>query len=334
MERIRVFENRELEASDRIMRHVSRGGVAVLEGNWDRVMRLYTWLRSRQTDRGALGRLMLRAEGDALAGVTPEQRLPLLRQVAGDQAVPHGPGYLVPLEIILKGQQALTELHPVEALGESLVVHNNVLVPRCQPLLHLMKAAIVEAAAHQPDGLAVLDMGCGSGVCAFLAACTLPAATVTATDHLPEAVATTRYNAERLEALGRLRAGAVLTAEPGDLFEHLAGRRFDLIIFNAPWVNAPARNKLETVLNDGGQRTVQRFLQAAPVHLTAHGRVVLGYANHSGDQAITNLESFIKDAGLIVLKRHTDRIKTHRRRRSWERIYAYELALVGSKTVD
>ncbi|MFZ5827333.1 MAG: methyltransferase [Bacillota bacterium] len=318
---LRVFDNRELEASDRILRHVERGGIAVLEGRWERVLRLRERLTSRCRDREALARLTLRASGDWVRSVEPPQHVPYLSLITGSGAGE----YLVPLDELLSSLAAQETLHPVEALGASLVVHKNVLVPRSQPLIHLLRHAMETIAPNLPAAPAVLDMGCGSGVCALLAARLWPEGQVTATDHLPEAAATSRINAGRLEAQGLIRPGAVRVVEPGDLFESVAGQRYDLIIFNAPWVVAPARNRAETALNDGGQATVRRFLHGAVTHLKPGGRVVLGYANHSGEKAVANLERFIAEAGFSVHHRHSDRIKTHRANRAWQAIYAYDL---------
>lgn len=147
--------------------------------------------------------------------------------------------------------------------------------------LEALLAGLAAQERLHPVAPAVLDMGCGSGVCALVAARVWPNATVMATDHLIEAIATTRMNAERLEAHGLIRPGAVRVAEPGDLFANLGDSRYDLIIFNAPWVAAPSRNRAETALCDGGQATVRRFLREAVAHLNPGGRLILGYANHS-----------------------------------------------------
>ncbi|MFZ5814923.1 MAG: methyltransferase [Bacillota bacterium] len=319
---LRVFGNRELEAADRILRHVERGGTAVLEGRWERVLRLREWLAKRCRDKEALQRLALRASGDWVRTVEPPIHLPYLPLITGSPILEE---YLVPLEELVAGLAAQAALHPVEALGASLVVHRNVLVPRSQPLIHLLRRAMEAQRPDLPASPSVLDMGCGSGVCALVAAQVWPAARITATDHLPEAIATTRINVDRMEAAGLIRPGAVQVTQPGDLFEHLGGARYDLIIFNAPWVVAPARNRAETALNDAGQATVRRFLSQAATRLNQGGRVLLGYANHSGESAIGNLERFIAEAGLRVVRRHTDRIKTHRAHRSWQAIYAYDL---------
>ncbi|MFF3564768.1 HemK2/MTQ2 family protein methyltransferase [Streptomyces sp. NPDC002574] len=81
-----------------------------------------------------------------------------------------------------------------------------------------------------PDGIAVLDLGTGSGVLA-LAAAERGGAQVTAVDASVGAVCTTWCNA-RLNGL-RVR---VLR---GDLTEPVAGRRFGLVVANPPYVPSP-----------------------------------------------------------------------------------------------
>lgn len=321
---IRTFGGRELDAVDRIHRHVARGGLALLEGSWSRINALYGTMRRRCHDGVELSRLMVRAQGDTLPDLAPVQQIPFLHLLLGEK---NGPAdFLVALDDLLKIRTNMETKHAVDALGASLTVHDNVLVPRSQPLIHLLRQALEAVAPDLPAEPTVLDMGCGSGVCALLAARVMPTARVTATDHLPEAVATARINVDQLVSSRMIRQGAVAVAEPGDLFETLGAATYDLVIFNAPWVAAPARNRAETALNDAGQQTVRRFLAGAAERLNPGGRVILGYADHSGPNAIARLDRFMAEAGLALRQRHADRIKTHRQNRAWQAIYAYELA--------
>lgn len=75
---------------------------------------------------------------------------------------------------------------------------------------------------------AVLDLGTGSGVCALFAA--RHARRVVAVDINPEAVRCATVNA----LMNRLDTR--ITARQGDLFVPVAGERFDLVLFNPPFI--------------------------------------------------------------------------------------------------
>ena len=97
-----------------------------------------------------------------------------------------------------------------------------VLVEHC---LHLLEGA---------DAPRIVDVGTGTGAIALALATRLPAATVTAIDVSPDALALAAENAaanglaDRVELL------------EGDLLAPVAGRRFDLVVSNPPYVAAEA----------------------------------------------------------------------------------------------
>lgn len=216
--------------------------------------------------------------------------------------------------------------HPVSTIESDLLVHPDVLAPKSEPTLRLVTDAMRQASLRLPVNARVLDMGCGSGVLTIAALQILHQLNpqITASDILPEALATTRINVERLAVAG-LHPSAIRIGEPGDLFQQLSGQQFDLIVFNAPWVVAPARTRAELALNDPGQQTMRRFFEQCPDHLNPGGQVIVGYADNSGSQAIVSLERLIDGAGLRQTTVLKDRIKTYRAKRSWQSIYAYLL---------
>lgn len=87
----------------------------------------------------------------------------------------------------------------------------------------------------------VLDLGCGGGVQALLAA--RHAERVTGVDLNPRAVAFARFNA---------RLNGVTNAEfrVGDLFGPVRGERFDLLVCNPPYVVSP---ETQLLFRDGGR---------------------------------------------------------------------------------
>lgn len=110
-----------------------------------------------------------------------------------------------------------------EFCGLELEVTPDVLIPR-----HDTETLVHEAMARKPDARALLDIGTGSGCIAIALALQLPVAAVTATDISAAALAVARRNAER--------HGVRIEFLHGSLFIPIAGRRFDLIVSNPPYI--------------------------------------------------------------------------------------------------
>ena len=275
-----------------------------------------------------LSRLMCWADPAGTLQVSPPPDLPYLFEWIGEnQGANEGQPFLVPIVTIQKIQSALAKTYPIHALGMSLFASDNVLPPHSQETIELFQRGLQSVKLHLPRSAAVLDMGCGCGCLTLLAAQEVGdlGAKIYASDLLPEAVATTRLNL--------LRFADVCTDPPqihlmqaGDLFQPVSGHNFDLIIFNAPWVVSRARNRAEIAIHDEKQRTLRRFFDDLPSYLNPRGRVLIGYADASGEKAIAHLEAMIDVAGLSVLNRFKERVATHRTKRKWENITVYELA--------
>ena len=125
----------------------------------------------------------------------------------------------------------------------------------------------------------VLDLCTGSACLAVLAAHAFPIARIDASDQSAEALQVARRNVKDY-ALGRR-----IRLVQGDLFERLAGRSYDLILSNPPYLNAAAmralpreyRREPRLALAGGadGLALVRRMLAQAATHLTAAGLLVV-----------------------------------------------------------
>lgn len=124
----------------------------------------------------------------------------------------------------------------------------------------------------------VLDMGSGSGILAVEAA--RYAADVVACDRNPAAVKATR------EAVVRARLDNV-TVLKSDLFSAVPNERFDVIIFNPPYL--PAHPDAKDIALDGGRRgheLLVRFLGEALPHLKPKGELLVVFSSHTGRQRV------------------------------------------------
>ena len=124
----------------------------------------------------------------------------------------------------------------------------------------------------------ILDLCCGSGCLAILAALAFPRARIDAVDLSAGALALARRN------VATHRLGDRITLHRGDLFKPLQGQRYDLIISNPPYVDAGGMAKLPPefrheprmalAAGDDGLDLVHRILAEAPAHLTKSGGLV------------------------------------------------------------
>lgn len=130
-----------------------------------------------------------------------------------------------------------------------------------------------------------LDLCTGSGCIAVALAHSFPEARVDATDISAEALAVARLNVERHGLRERVRV------IQSDLFEGLAGERYDLIATNPPYV---AASELETLPEEyrhepalalaagaSGLDVITRILARAPEHLNPGGILVAEVGNSS-----------------------------------------------------
>lgn len=172
--------------------------------------------------------------------------------------------------------------------GVPFYVDERVIVPRSY-IAELLNTQIVSTddfavVADPYDISSVLDLCTGSGCLAILAAHTFPDAAVDAVDLSPEALEVAKINVE--DSLHKDR----ITLYEGDLFAPLAGKKYDLIITNPPYVDAEDMTdmppeylhepRMALAAGDDGLDLVHRILREAPDHLNEGGIMVLelGYS--------------------------------------------------------
>ena len=351
--RVKLFAHQDLVHLGRISTHIERGGVAVVEGDWEQIMVVMDYIRRHKSavtpahayksgsrakgnrhsrPGGSISRARLEeayarflcwadAEGTLQLDLPPD--LPYLLELIGEPpGANEGHPFLVPVASVQRIQSALETKYPVNALDASLVASENVLAPRSQETVECFQEALQGAVSTlfnrtgSPEPVTAADIGCGCGVLTLLARQELGAdVTLYASDLLSEAVATTKLNIRRICP----EDTDIQVMPPGDLFEAFPPHQaFDLILFNAPWIVARARNRSELGIHDEKQRTLERFFAQAPNFLKPEGTILLGYADASGPKAIENMERIIADAGFRVRDVFKRRVATRRSKRKWE----------------
>ena len=133
----------------------------------------------------------------------------------------------------------------------------------------------------------ILDLGTGSGCIAIALALMFPAAEVVATDIDSDCLQVAEINIQRFQLSGQLRV------VQSDLFQSLAGERFDLIVSNPPYVDSniiddlPIEYQYEPRIafeaQDNGLEFVKKIISKSRDHLTNCGTLIL----EAGDSAHT-----------------------------------------------
>ncbi len=164
-------------------------------------------------------------------------------------------------------------------LGDfSFYVDERVIVPRSF-IAELLPEQLSPWVAN-PEAIGnVADICTGSGCLAILAALAFPNAEVDAIDICNDALAVARRNISDYALEDRVHP------VESDMFSALKKRRYDLILSNPPYVNAPSMCELpaeylrepQIALASGadGLDHTRIFLETAPKHLTEHGQLMV-----------------------------------------------------------
>ena len=294
-----------------------------------------------------LNSLLLLWRDDQIISFKETERLPLIFSFSGSDYYADDKNkisadtedFIVPLHFFRKLEKKLEESIFVEAIGHNLHAGNNVLVPKSQETTFIFKESLLKLKESKKEIHNTLDMGCGSGVLSILSTQIFSNSHIYFTDILPEAISSTKFNFEKIynkEFLYnedqnnftiKLSDKTSVTAyNSGSLFDKIENK-FDIILFNAPWIVTKARNRSELALNDENQEVVAAFLNQAKEHLQKSGNIILGYSDNSGDAAVEKLEEIIKSNNYQIQDVNTKRIQSYQSGRKWMKIFTYTLVL-------
>lgn len=209
------------------------------EQQWT-TLKVLTWTKDYLSSRGIANArleaewLLCAATGLDRVGLYLQYDKPLNeRELADYRAMVARRGRREPLQHILGSQ---------EFYGLDYEVSGDVLIPRYDT-----EVLISEAIRLALDAKTVLDIGTGSGCIAVSLQKQFVTAMVTATDISGAALAVARRNAAK--------HGAGIEFLLGSLFTPVAGRRFDLIVSNPPYIPTADIGLLEQEVSDYDPRT-------------------------------------------------------------------------------
>lgn len=166
--------------------------------------------------------------------------------------------------------------------GVPFTVDERVIVPRS-----LIAEVIVDGTVDawlSDQTTRVLDLCTGNGSLAVLAAMAWPDVVIDAADLSADALAVARLNVDRHDLAARI------TLHRGDGLAAVAGRRYDLILCNPPYVNRqsmndlPAEYRAEPALaldgGDDGMDFIRTLLRDAPAAMTGDDAVLVLEIGH------------------------------------------------------
>ena len=155
-----------------------------------------------------------------------------------------------------------------------------------------------------PAGAAVCELGAGSGAISLALASERPDLTVVGIELSPDALKWAELNLKTL-------ALPNVTFLHGDLFGPVAGRRFDLIAANLPYIPDGDRGKLPPNVRDyepaealfggaDGLDVIARALNQAPAFLNPGGRVFFELDPCNADRALKLASEYLHEPALLT----------------------------------
>ena len=153
------------------------------------------------------------------------------------------------------------------------------------------------------EPLSVVDIGTGTGIIGLTVKLERPADDVTITDISKEALDVAKENAQVL--------GAEVTAELGDLFDPLVGKKFDAIISNPPYISEAEINVMDQSVLDyepksalfadeDGLAIYKRMAESIEKYLKPNGRIYLEIGYQQGDSVSRLFKNAFPDAKVTI----------------------------------
>ncbi|HEY5705714.1 MAG TPA: peptide chain release factor N(5)-glutamine methyltransferase [Terrimicrobiaceae bacterium] len=177
--------------------------------------------------------------------------------------------------------------------GRLFVSDSRALVPRPETE-QLVELVLEDPRCHRGAGMAILDIGTGSGVIAITLALQRPLAAIAATDISSAALSLARENAARHSLNGKI------AFHEADLFPHDEGR-FDWIVANLPYIATAELAILQReVLHDplvaldggpDGLRLIRRLIEVASPRLAPGGILAMEIGHDQAAEVAGKLAS-------------------------------------------
>jgi release factor glutamine methyltransferase len=270
--------------------------------DWTPPRALQTWLERGHRQLQAAGRASARLEAELLlALVLGKPRSHLLAHAEEPLAPEAAARYDGLLSRAAGGEPLAYLTGQREFWSLTLTVSPAVLIPR--PETELAVERCLALLADAGPATRVCDLGTGAGSIALALAAERPLWRMTATDVSAVALEVARANARRL-------GFAQVEFLVGDWLAPLAGRHFELIVSNPPYVGMhdpsleALRHEPRTALTPGvtGLEALHRLIRAAGAHLAAGGWLVL---EHGADQREAVATALV-EAGYARVRCHRD----------------------------
>lgn len=179
----------------------------------------------------------------------------------------------------LKKVRAHSKPYTDQILEKEIIIFPGVMSPKYDRSSRIMISIM-----PTQEGKDVLEVGCGTGIISLF--CYLQGAkSVTSLDINEVAVKNTEANFQKYQ----IKNGTVFLS---DLFEKVGDKKFDTIIFNAPYHGNKAKDMLELGTSDHNYQTLQKFFKEVRSYFKENSRILLGFAN-TGDNDL--LKKVIKE---------------------------------------